>query len=267
VALRQLALIAALAGVAHAQPVDPYSPAAPPPAPAPPPPAPTEPTQALHDANAAATTGDWQRVAMLVDPLLSQQLSPADIAEAHRLKGLVSFFADRKVEAEAHFLAYLKVELDGRLDPALVPPEAVQFFEEVRARHAAELRALRPQRRYFILNFVPVAAQVQNGDRTKAVILGGAFAVLAITNVASYAVLRSWCSSSDQTCDTPTNHVHAAMSLRATNIMSGVGLIATYLYGVYDGVVGYRRRSREQMVAPYATATNTGGVVGVVGSF
>ncbi len=262
--MRQLALIAALAGVAYAQPVDPYAPDTPPPAPAP---APTEPTQALHDANAAATAGDWHRVAMLVDPLLSRQLPRADAAEAHRLAGLVAFFEDRKVQAEAHFLEYLRIELDGRLDPALVPPEAVQFFEEVRARHAAELRTLRPQRRYFILNFVPVAAQVQNGDRTKAVILGGAFAVLAITNVTSYLVLRSWCSSSDLTCDTPTNHVHAAMSLRATNIMSGVGLIATYLYGVYDGVVGYRRRTREQLIAPYATATNTGGVIGVVGSF
>jgi len=258
VALRKLALIIALAGLAHAQPVDPY---------APPPAAPADPTQALREANGAATAGDWQRVAALIDPLLARELPRADIAEAHRLAGLVAFFADRKPEAEAHFLVYLKMELDGRLDPALVPPEAVQFFEEVRARHAAELRALRPQRRYFVLNFVPVAAQVQNGDRGKAIVLGGVFAALAITNITSYVVLHSWCSSSDLTCDTPTNHVHAAMSLRATNIMSGVGLIATYLYGVWDGVAGYRRHSREQLVAPYATATNSGGVIGVVGSF
>lgn len=249
-----LVLVLVLAPRALAQPLDPY--------------APVDPSIALHDANAAATAGDWQKVATLVGPLLAQQLPRADLAEAHRLAGLAAFYAQRRDLAEAHFLAYMKLDLDAHLDPALVPPDAVTFFEEVHARHAAELRALKPPpKRYFALNFVPMAAQFQNGERTKGIILGGMIGALAITNVTSYLLLRSWCSSSDLTCDTPSNHVHAAMSLRAANIMSGVGLIATYLYGVYDGVVGYRRRTHEQLIAPYATATNVGGSVGIVGSF
>jgi hypothetical protein len=286
-AVRELAILVALAGVARAQPQppdqppdqpqdqpqDPYEPPAqtepapPEPQPPPPPPAPTDPAQALHEANVAATAGDWQRVSTLVNPLLGSQLPPADLGEAHRLAGLAAYFAGGKPEAEAHFLAYLRIDLDGHLDPALVPPEAVAFFDDVRARHAAELRARRPQRRYFALNFIPAAGQVQNGERTKGIILGSAIGALAITNVTSYLVLRSWCSSSDLTCDTPSNHVHAATSLRAVNIMSGIGLAATYVYSVYDGVVGYRRRTRELLVAPYATPTNSGATVGVVGSF
>ncbi|MGE5184146.1 MAG: hypothetical protein ACM31C_18880 [Acidobacteriota bacterium] len=250
-----LVLVLVLAPVrASAQPLDPY--------------APVDPTTALHDANAAATAGDWARVATLVDPLLATQLARADLAEAHRLAGLAAYFANRRAEAEAHFVAYLKLDLDGHLDPALVPPEAVTFFDDVKARHAAELRALRPRpKRYFVLNFVPMAAQFQNGERAKGIVLGSMIGALAITNITSYLVLRSWCSSSDLTCDTPANHVHAAMSLRAANIMSGVGLIATYLYGVYDGVVGYRRRTHEQLIAPYATASNDGIGVGIIGAF
>jgi hypothetical protein len=249
-----LVLLLVLAPFASAQPLDPY--------------APVDPSVALHDANAAATAGDWAHVSALVDPLLSHELSRADLAEAHRLAGLAAFFANHRDVAEAQLLAYAKLDLDAHLDPALVPPEAVSFFEDVRARHTAELRALRPPpRRYFVLNLVPVAGQLQNGERTKGIILGGMIGALAITNVTSYLVLRSWCSSSDLTCDSPSNHVHAAQSLRAANIMSGIGLVATYLYGVYDGVVGYRRRTHEQLVMPYATATNAGAAFGVVGAF
>ncbi|HET7503254.1 MAG TPA: hypothetical protein VFK02_19675, partial [Kofleriaceae bacterium] len=77
---------------------------------------------ALRDGNTAAMAGDWQRVAQLVNPLLRQELSIPDLAEAHRLAGLAAFFQLRSADAEAHFLAYLRIDLDGRLDPALYPP-------------------------------------------------------------------------------------------------------------------------------------------------
>ena len=219
--------------------------------------------QALHDANDAALAGNWQHVAEIVDPLLRQQLSLADLAEAHRLAGLAAFFQHRDGDAEAHFVAYLRLDLDARLDPALVPPEAVTFFEDVRARHAAELRALRPRprtRRYFVLELLPPFGQIQNGAHTKAWVIGGALGTFAIANITSYLVLRSWCSPSDDTCD---HHTRSATSLQAVNIISGIGLISTYLYGVYDGVMTYRRQS----VVPFAAPATNGGVVGIAGSF
>ena len=219
-------------------------------------------------ANAAATTGDWGRVTALVTPLLTRPLEAADLGEAHRLAGLAAFFANRHQEAEEHFVAYLHVDLDGHLDPALYPPEVVGFFDEVRARHAAELHALRPRtKRYFILNFVPTAGQFQNGDTTKGWIIGSLFGAFVITNITTYFVLRSWCHDSGSTCDNSgVDHFHAAQQLAGLNFAAGAGLILTYVYGVYDGVTKYRRQTREQTFAPYATPTNNGGVVGVVGS-
>ncbi|MDB4954518.1 MAG: hypothetical protein JWO36_2087 [Myxococcales bacterium] len=229
----------------------------------------SDPSAVLREANAAATVGDWARVSAFTSPLLSQKLDRPDLAEAHRLAGLAAFFQHREPEAEADFLEYLRFDLDGRLDPALYPPEVVGFFDDVRAKHAADLRALRPKpRRYWLLNLVPPFGQFQNGDRAKGFITGGLIGAFAITNVTSYLVLRSWCTQAvgsagpSLVCD---QH-GGAKAVRTLEIVGGIGLILTYVWGVYDGVSNYRRGSRAPM-APYATASNNGALVGVVGRF
>ena len=55
----------------------------------------------------------------------------------------------------------------------------------------------------------------------------------------------------------------SAATLRRLNITAGVGLIITYVYGVYDGVRGYGRPRRERALAAYATSTNTTTTFGV----
>jgi len=231
-------------------------------------------TRALADANSAAVAGDWKRVDELVGPLIASQLGNADRAEAHRLAGLAAFFNGHREVAEQHFVTYLKLDIDGRLDPAFVPPEAVTFFEDVRARHAAELRAMRPRdKRHWILNLIPPFGQLQNHETGKAIVIGSAMGVFLATNVTTYFVLRSWCTQTSgsggvgASCDATTDHTHASASLRTLNITTGIAFIATYAYGVYDGVVGYRRRTHEYFVAPFATGSNDGALVGVFGSF
>ena len=233
---------------------------------------PADPSSALREANAAATAGDWARVDVLVQPLLGTQLERADLAEAHRLAGIAALFAQppRHDLAEQHFLQYLRIDLDAHLDPALYPPEVVNFFNDVRARHAAELKALRPQsKRYFVLTLAPPFGQFQNGDRVKGWIIGGLLAALIGTNVGTYVMLRSWCTpkSGDggtrPVCDETSNHVSGAQAARVANIVSGVALISTYIYGVWDGVRGYRRETRERAMLPYATSTTGGALVGI----
>lgn len=229
-----------------------------------------DPAATLRDANSAATQGEWDKVTQTVEPLLAQSLEPADLAEANRLAGLAAYFHNQKDLAERHFLAYLRIDLQGHLDPALYPPEVVSFFDDVRVRHAAELRARTPHtiKRHWYLTLVPYAAQEQNGERTKGIVLASLVGAFAITNVTTYLVLRDWCHDQGSTCDASgTNHFHAAQRLQTVNLIAGLGLIATYVYGVYDGVSGYRRRSREQSFAPYATPTNDGAVLGITGSF
>lgn len=272
-------LVLVFVRIAAAQPAEPAPPQpTPPPAePAPMPPSvavPTEPSIALREANTAATAGDWSRVSQLVQPLLAKQLDRADLAEAYRLAGIAALFAQpvRTDLAELHFLAYLRIDLDAHLDPALYPPEVVGFFNEVRARHAAELRARRPKgKRYWILNLLPPWGQFQNREAVKGAVIGSLIGALAVTNVTSVLLRRSWCTyatgptgNSSWVCD---GHDEGARTARTLQILSGVGLIITYVYGVYDGVRGYRRESRERALVPFASPTNQGGVVGVQMTF
>jgi hypothetical protein len=142
----------------------------------------------------------------------------------------------------------------------------VTFFDDVRVRHAAELRAHRPHKRNWVWTLLPPVSQFQDGRVVKGSILGGVMLAFLATNVTTFAVLEAWCSSNTDTCDQTTNHTRAARDLRTINLISGVGFIATYLYGVYDGVAAYRRATREQLV-PYASLVDSGAVVGVGRTF
>lgn len=253
-ALSRIALVAFVlaASVAHAQPT----------------------SDVLRDGNAAASTGDWQRVTALVEPLLRGQLPKADLAEAHRLAGLAAFFQGQEQQAKMHFLEYLRLDPDGSLDPALYPPDVRTAFDKVKIDHQGELRELRPkQHRYFLLNLIPPGGQIQNGESTKAIVLGSLLGVFAVGNVTSYLVLRSWCrpvsgeQGSSVICDDEKNRNHAATQLRTINIASGVGLILAYAYGVYDGVTTYRRRTRELAIQPFINSVSGGSVFGIGGSF
>jgi hypothetical protein len=224
------------------------------------------PADTLREGNTAAAQGDWKKVTDLVAPLLQGQLSAADLGEAHRLAGIAAFFQNDRASAE-----YLKIELDGRLDPALYPPEVVNFFNDVRTRHEPEIRDRRPKsKRYWYANLVPPFGQIQNGDKKKAIVIGSLIGAFAITNVTTFLVLRSWCTEvngsngSSVTCDSGGDHSSSAAALRVVNIASGIGLILTYGFGVYDGVKGYRRNESPQ---PFVAPASGGGVVGVFGSF
>jgi hypothetical protein len=241
------------------------------------------PSDTLREANSAALAGDWTRVSQLVDPLLvsasrgpSAGFATPDLAEAHRLAGLAAFFHQRADLAERHFVTYLRIDRVGRLDPALYPPDVVAFFNDVATRHDAEIRAVhadQPQRSWW-RTLLPPLGQLQNGEPTKAYVLTGVLGALLVVNLTTYAYLRAWCNHTDGsaggalTCDEDGgDHFKAAKRIRPYNIGSGIGLALTYTYGVYDGVRGYRRRSREQQVQPFFDASGNGAVVGIVGSF
>ncbi len=217
----------------------------------------------LGAATLAAERGDWTTVATLVTPIADDRdATRGDRAEAHRLLGLAALDHGQSDRAEAHFFAYLKLDLDGRLDPNLYPPETVAFFEGVRGRHAAALRALRPRpRRAIVLNLIPPAGQFQNRERTKAWLLTGVGGTLLISNLGSYALLRMWCDGADSTCE---GHTRSARILRHVNLGTGIALIGLYAYGVYDGLRHYQR-SPSISVAPIAFSD--GGGLGVSGSF
>jgi hypothetical protein len=210
-------------------------------------------TATLEAANRALAAGYWDGAAALLAPLDPGQLAAPDRAEVHRIRGVAAFFLGRHGDAERELVAYLRLDLDARLDPATTPPEAVTFFEDVRARHGAELRAMRPParpRRWVGAAFLPPYGQFQNGDRTKGWVITGTGLALIGANVGSYLMLRRWCDEDTGVCPDRTD---AARRMRTVNLVTGAGVAAVYLYGVIDGLVGYRAASRARVeVAPTA---------------
>ncbi|HEY0253219.1 MAG TPA: hypothetical protein VGC41_16910 [Kofleriaceae bacterium] len=226
-----------------------------------------DPAGDLRLANNAAAAGDWARVQVLCDPLVLANIAETDRAEANRLEGLAAFFTKRS-NPDPYFLAYLRHDLDGHLDPALYPPEVVNYFNELRARHAAELDALRPRvkKRYWQLAAIPVASQIQNDEMTKGIVIASLLGGLLAANITTYAILDSWCGGNDHTCDgdgTGTNHAHGASAMRTINVVTGVGAILTVVYGMYDGVRGYRRAA----ITPYISSSETSAALGFSGRF
>jgi hypothetical protein len=203
-----------------------------------------DPAAILRAADDAGAAGEWMRSAALVRALDITALDPADRVEAYRVRGLAEFFTGALPQAEADLLAWLRVDQDARLDPTLIPPEAVTFLEDVRARHAVELRALRPRgRRWWALNLLPPWGQFQNGDRTKGWVIAGAGAALLTVDLSTFALLSRWCDSHDLTCDAHGDRAGTARTLRTVNLVAGSALIALYAYGVLDGYWHFRSRA------------------------
>ncbi len=203
----------------------------------------------LRAANAALIDGDGALAARSAErALASHSLEQSDRAEAYRILGIARLALGDAGAAEAAFLIYLKLDSEARLDPALVPPEVLVFFEDVRSRHAAELRRYRPSARptgNVLLSALPPLGQWQNGQRGKALAIGAIGGALLATNLATYFLVRSWCDSEDNTCGAGDSRFTAARRLKRLNLGSGLGLLVVYAYGVIDGAVVHRRLKQQ----------------------
>lgn len=204
---------------------------------------------ALSSAQDALAAGDYQQAAKISGPLTKTPapLARGDRAEAWRIYGLAQFFLGERVEAEASLLAFLKLDPDASLDPTLVPPEAVVFFEDVRVRHAGELQKVRSRPKvpkYVWLNLVPAGGQFQNGDRVKGWVVAGASTALLAASVSTFVMLRANCGRKGPAGPFCKNW-SAARVEQAVNITTGVGFAGVYIYSIVDGFLGYRRLKEE----------------------
>lgn len=228
----------------------------------------------LSAAADAVNAKQWDRVVELIGNVPDDPgVTGADRGEAHRLLGIAEFHLARYDRAEAHFHAYLRIDLDGQLDIALHSPDVVRFFDDVKAKHAAELRALRPRtRRWAVLNLMPPAGQFQNRQPVKGWVMGGLGVALLGAHVGSYMMLDRWCNDADRTCEDDAGNSRAdrARTFKTVNTAAGVALIGLYVYGVYDGFRHYRRLQGSVVVTPVAL-TGPGGThgsgIGFTGAF
>ncbi|MDY7227899.1 hypothetical protein [Hyalangium rubrum] len=74
-------------------------------------------------------------------------LSEEQLADLHELAGLAAFNLQRTKDAERHFSALLRLDPERSLDPFVVPPPAVAYFDKLKQQMDSELDFLRQERR------------------------------------------------------------------------------------------------------------------------
>ncbi len=217
------------------------------------------PAEALKRARDEFDFGNYERVVERLRPLvealeLSRELpEKADRLEALRVYGIACTLTGRRTAAEGAFLLLLREEPSTQLDPALVRPEAVAFFNEVRARHRAELlAAYRKNRRpyYWALDLIPLAGQLQNRQWKKAIVFGVVELALLATNITTGALLAHY-QQPDGTFGAGGSNDRTSLfePLRDVNWISFGLLLGVTAGGVVDAfVVGARRQERDRQI-------------------
>ncbi len=91
-------------------------------------------------------------------------LSEQELTELHKLAGLSAFYLKKLPQAENHLVAVIQLDPDYSLDPFLVAPSAIRYFEKLRSDHSGELEAIREQRR---LRAERLRREAEDRDRTR----------------------------------------------------------------------------------------------------
>lgn len=228
----------------------------------------------LSQAADALRKGDHVKAGALSAPIAQSvdTIGKQDRAEAWRIYALSLYFAKRLQDSERAFVEFLKLKPNAHLEPSLVAPEAIIFFESVRSRNAATLHQYRPKsktKRRWILNWLPPAGQVQNGQRTKAVVIGITGVMLMAANLTTFFMLRDWCDESTGVCTNSAGESvrSKAKTFRAINLSTAAAFGALYAYAVIDGLVYFRRKRTKKSVSVGVVPGPDGAYVSILGRF
>jgi hypothetical protein len=218
-------------------------------------PAPANAAAALVRAAAAYEYGDMNQVVEAARPVTEGLLpaSPAEQAQAFRLLGIGLYLTNRTTGAETAFTELLRKSPKARLDPTTTRPEVVAFFENLRRQQLAHQRS----ERRIIWNFIPPVGQFQNEDSVKGWALLGVGAVSLGTLGTSYYLLKKWEVNPGHVYP---GHENTAATLKAVNWVAAGALVAAYVYGVFDGLIGYSRPLDESKAEVALKVLPEGGV-------
>lgn len=168
--------------------------------------------------------GAWADAAGTVRAWLGEHpdASGPDAIEAYRMLGISEFKLGDLGQARSAFVSLLSLDPDYALDPFLVEPKVVEFFDQVKherepalaplrerrraleeqrrlaeeaqkrllseelARTGPATKVIRVQDRIYLFNWLPLGAgQFQNGDRAKGTAIAAAEVVFGATNLAA----------------------------------------------------------------------------------
>ena len=153
------------------------------------------------------------------------ELTEAEAVDAYRMLGIAEFHLGDLAQARSAFVNLLSYDPDYALDPFLVPPPIVEFFDRVKNEHESTLAPLREQRRalreqqrladeakrkllqeeqartgpptklvrvqerIYLFNWLPFGAgQFQNGERAKGTAIAAAQLTLGAVNIGAIVV-------------------------------------------------------------------------------
>jgi hypothetical protein len=195
-----------------------------------------------------------------------------DQIEAYRIVGLSRFFQGRTEEARIAFINLLSLDPDFQLDPFYVPPQAVSFFERVRADNQALLQPIRERRRAAqealrqeeeararllaqgqaqpqvireqIIRPSPAVAllpfgvgQFQNGNTALGVTFAVTEAVAAITSVSCWVWVESQRSSTGYF---PSSVYSTALTVRDVQIGAGIAFFVLWAGGAVEAILNLK---------------------------
>lgn len=198
--------------------------------------------------------------------------------EAWRILGLAEYQLGNKEAARAAFLRMLSIDPDQVLDPFLVPPPVVDFFDSVRAEAEPELAPLRERKKQlkeqdrladearrrllaeelirsgppskvilvqehiYMLNFLPFGVgQFQNGETTKGIIIAVSQVILGGVNLGAIFVHNAIAQDASRRCSvsTPTNCSNPPIPDSDRALLQNIDIVKYLSAGLFWGVYAY----------------------------
>ncbi len=183
--------------------------------------------------------GAWADAAGSLRQLLAgdPELTDDEAVDAYRMLGISEYHLGDLPQARAAFVNLLSHDPDYALDPFLVPPAIVEFFDRVKKEHEKALAPLRERRRalkeqqrlaeeakrrllaeeqarngpptkivrvqerLYLFNWMPLGAgQFQNGEKAKGTAIAAGQLVLAGINIGAILVHNNLAQDPSRSC-------------------------------------------------------------------
>ena len=165
------------------------------------------------------------------------QLTDDEAVEAYRMLGIAEYQLGDQPQARTAFVNLLSRDPDYALDPFLVPPAIVEFFDRVKrenepalaplrerrrmlreqqrladeakrrllaeeqARTGPPTKVIRVQHRLYLFNWMPLGAgQFQNGDRAKGTAIAAGQVVAGVVNIGAILFHNQIAQDRTRTC-------------------------------------------------------------------
>jgi tetratricopeptide (TPR) repeat protein len=236
--------------------------------------------QEFANAKNAYEAGEYQTaVARFEELRASQPKNKGLVEELHKLLAVSYLFLGNKAKAEENFLELLSADPEFALDPLVFPIDVIDFFAEVKGRHAERLSALaaaraaeetareeaaaekrrleierlkrnvylgrETERRSLLVAVLPFGAgQFQNGHKIKGgLLLGGELLLTtaAITTFVLHERLRSAAADPFTSISERQRYEDLEAGYRIANTASVVALGAVVIAGIVDSLFYFRK--------------------------